>query len=375
MSKKRRGNGEGTIFKRDGKWKGSITLGRDASGKLVRKWKTADTRRELIEKLEELKAGRRDGYLPASEVVTVEDVVRRYLKAKAGNLEPNTMAGYTSKAETYVLPALGHLPVEKLNAEHVDTMLDEMLGKGLDASTRKKALGVLSRSLKMAVKKRQLMYNVCDRVETPKVKPKEKITLTAEQLQSYFKALAGERMSAYFILLAQTGLRVSEALGLQWDCVNFETGEIIIRRALVDAGSKYYLKEYGKTASSSRKVKLTAIAEQELLEHRARMETEGNASSKWVFCNAAGDHLKRRAVLQWHKRILKNAGLPVIPQKNLRHTVATILLGRKWPLKTVADLLGHSNIQTTANSYAQFTEGIHREAIADLQFATSTEIE
>ncbi|MBD3675148.1 MAG: tyrosine-type recombinase/integrase [Planctomycetaceae bacterium] len=62
---------------------------------------------------------------------------------------------------------------------------------------------------------------------------------------------------------------------------------------------------------------------------------------------------------------IKNAGLPVIPQKNLRHTVATILLGRKWPLKTVSNLLGHSNIQTTANFYGQFTDGIHSEAVAD----------
>jgi site-specific recombinase XerD len=149
------------------------------------------------------------------------------------------------------------------------------------------------------------------------------------------------------------------------------TGQIIVQRALVDADNKYYVTPFGKTSAAVRKVKLTAIAEQELTEHRARMEKEGNSNSKWVFCNANGDHLKRRAVLQWHKRILKNSGLPVIPMKNLRHTVATVLLGRKWPLKTVADLLGHSNIQTTANFYGQFTDGIHESAIDDLGVAVT----
>lgn len=362
---KKRGDHEGTIFKRGNVWKGSIRLGNDANGQPVRKWVTGKTRREVQEKLDDHREQKRGGFVPTSAVVTVEDVVRRYLKSIRDNIEPNTYAGYLCRAETHVIPRLGHLPIEALQAEHVDEMLDAMREKGLQPNSLVKALGVLSRALKMAVKKRQLRYNVCDWVETPRIQRKEKQTLSTDELQTFFKALSTERMRALFIVMAQTGIRVSECLGLWWDAVDLDAGEIVIRRSLVDAGKEYYVKPYGKTKSSARRIKLTAIAEQELIEHRARMAQEGH-KSQWVFCNADGNHLKRRSVLQWHKRILKNAGLPVMPLKNLRHTVATILLGRKWPLKTVADLLGHSNIATTADFYGQFTEGIHGDAIADL---------
>ncbi|MDC0307629.1 site-specific integrase [Planctomycetaceae bacterium] len=366
---KRRGNGEGSIFKRDGKWKGSVTLGKDSNGKIVRKQVTGETRKEVQDKMDELKAGKRDGFIPSSDLVTVEDTIRRWLRSKRGSVEETTLIDYTDKAERYVIPHVGLVETETLQAEHVDQMLDALHDADYSPRIQQYAYSVLKMALNDAVRKRRLRFNVCDWVDPPRVPKREHITLSEDQLKSFLQALSEERMRALFIVMAQTGIRVCEALALQWDAVDLDNGEILIKRSLVELGGKTHIKPYGKTKSSSRRIKLSALAEMALTDHKARMFEEGREADTWVFCNADGEHLRRRAVNQWLKRILKNAGLPQLPLKNLRHTAATVLLGRKWPLKTVADLLGHSSIQQTADTYGQFTEGIHGGAVADLSDA------
>ena len=164
---------------------------------------------------------------------------------------------------------------------------------------------------------------------------------------NYLAAIEGERNAALYILLTQTGLRISEALGLQWDCVDLRNGFITIRRSLVDADGEYYLQDATKTKSSCRRIKLSALAENALDDHGALMQSEGHKNAPWVFCSLDAGHLVRRTVLRDHKRILKSAGLPEITLHELRHTVGTLLAEWGHHPKTIADLLGHSTTQVT----------------------------
>jgi integrase len=325
--------------------------------------------------LDEIRDGQREGYVPTSGVVTVADTIDRWLKSKRGNIEETTHYDYTDKANRYVIPHVGSIEVTSLQAEHIDQMLDNLREAGYSPRIQQYAYSILNMALNDAKRKRRLRFNVCEWVDPPRVPKREHKTLSEEQLKTFFQKLAEERMRALFIVMAQTAIRPCEALALQWDAVDLEAGEILIKRSLVEQGGKTHIKPYSKTKSSSRLLKLSAVAEMALADHKARMVEEGRKSDLWVFCNVDGEHLKRRAVNQWLKRILKNAGLPQIPLKNLRHTAATVLLGRKWPLKTVADLLGHSSIQQTADTYGQFAEGIHAGAVADLGEAMTPEID
>lgn len=370
---KKRGNGEGTIRKKGKKWQVLFTIGKGCDGRPIRKSVTCDTHKEALEALAELSELRKGGVNPSLADMKVSELMNRWLES-CQNQEKNTLEGYERYADKHIKPRIGSLKVAELQEMHVEALLGDMKREGYSGRTRQQAFRILSMALKKASRSWKIVrFNVCENVTAPAADKSTPKTLTEEHQRQYHSELSDERLRALFILMAQTGLRVSEALGLCWDCVDLERGNITIRRRLTDAKGGYELKECGKTKSSVRKIKLSALAETALDDHRARMGQEGHKCSdqNFVFCRLDGEHLRRRYVWELHKRILERAGVPYATLKNLRHTAASTLLGRKHSLKTVADLLGHSTIKVTADTYSHVTEGIHSEAVADLSDAMS----
>ena len=171
-------------------------------------------------------------------------------------------------------------------------------------------------------------------------------------------------------LISQTGVRISEALGLKWDCVDLESGCVVIRRSLVDVRGRPYLQEKAKTKSSVRRITLNAVAEAAMLGHRTQMQFEGQDDAHgFVFCKLSGEHLVRRTVLDQHRRILKRANLPPVTLHEMRHTVGTLLAEFGEHPKTIADLLGHSTTQITCDFDTHTSEGIHSAAMEKLAAA------
>jgi len=336
------------------------------TGKRVRKWVRGDTQKEVQEKLQALRQMRLDGTTVASSGFTVADLMRRWLRKKEQQVRPNTLASYRQKMDRHIIPHLGEIKLLDLHPLQIETMLDRLVALGHSGRQRQYVFSLLKQALKQAVKWRLINYNACDAVDTPTPNPPTRNTLTADQVRQYLAAIEGERNAALYILLTQTGLRISEALGLQWDCVDLRNGFITIRRSLVDADGEYYLQDATKTKSSCRRIKLSALAENALDDHGALMQSEGHKNAPWVFCSLDAGHLVRRTVLRDHKRILKSAGLPEITLHELRHTVGTLLAEWGHHPKTIADLLGHSTTQVTNDFYTHTSEGIHARAVEQL---------
>ncbi len=138
-----------------------------------------------------------------------------------------------------------------------------------------------------------------------------------------------------------------------------------------------------KTAKSRRQVTLTRAAVAALRRHKVRQAEERMAArvgrTDWedldlVFPNAVGRPINASNLL--HQRfhpLLKRAGLPRIRFHDLRHTYATIALGRGVPLKVVSDTLGHSSIAITADTYMHVTPGMSRAAADAMHADTGRE--
>ncbi|WP_066640163.1 site-specific integrase [Desulfolucanica intricata] len=154
-------------------------------------------------------------------------------------------------------------------------------------------------------------------------------------------------------MLAVTGIRLGEVLGLQWHDVDFENGTITIKRA-VDCRNRY-IKET-KTTESVRTLLLDTETLAVLTVHKEQQIKKGNASllkeDTLMFPASDGRPLIEGAIRKTMNRVLKKAGLEHIRVHDLRHTAGSILLDEGVPLTTVSAFLGHSTPATTASVYA-----------------------
>jgi integrase/recombinase XerC len=153
------------------------------------------------------------------------------------------------------------------------------------------------------------------------------------------EAFIPERERALFELLYATGLRVSEAAGLDLEDVDFS--ERLVR--VTGKGSRERIVPFGETAGDALRAYLPSRA---ALRHRAGGQSRG--TDEPLFLNARGGRLTPRSMARLLKRRLRAAGLPAeISPHALRHTFATHLLQAGADLRAIQELLGHASLSTT----------------------------
>jgi integrase/recombinase XerC len=175
----------------------------------------------------------------------------------------------------------------------------------------------------------------------PKTLPRAMTLPDTERLLSADEneTLVPERERALFELLYATGLRVSEAAGL--DCEDVDLSERLAR--VTGKGSRERIVPFGEIAADALRAYLPSRA---ALRHRAR-DRESEAGEP-LFVNARGGRLTPRSMARLLKRRLRAAGLPEeISPHALRHTFATHLLQAGADLRAIQELLGHASLSTT----------------------------
>jgi integrase len=207
-------------------------------------------------------------------------------------------------------------------------------------------------------------------VDPPRVHHREMGVLTEEQVRVLLAAAAGERLEALYVLAHATGMRLGELLALKWSGVDLEEATLQVRSTLQRTKAGYTFAD-PKTARSRRAVALSATAVEALRRHRIRQAKERlQLGEVWsnldlVFTDEVGSPLDGISVLRYaFHPLLKRAGLPIIRFHDLRHTAATMLLGRGVNVKVVSEMLGHSHISITLSLYGHVLPHMQREAAA-----------
>lgn len=367
--RKRRSNNEGTLFQRgDGRWTARITLPNGKPKSWVRKTER-EARAELKRALLELEKG----IAPADGRITVTAFLGRWLEAVQASVRPRTYESYALNVHR-LSPLLGKFKLTALAPPDVQRAYGELLAGApnrppLSKRSVQQAGTVLHTALEAAVKWGMVGRNVTDAVSPPRPERRQMKTLSADQLDALFRATAGDRHHALWVLLGTTGMRVGEALGTGWESVDLTARTLKVQRALQRQRHKGLVLVEPKSASSRRTVHLPTVAVEALRAHKTlQMRERMAAGPGWdgqddlVFTTAKGGPLDPAWVNYQLHRALNRAELPRIRVHDLRHTAATLLLaGGKHP-KTVADLLGHSTISLTLNTYSHTTPALHQDA-------------
>jgi integrase len=367
----RRGRGEGSIYKRiDGRWEGRVDLGW-VDGKRRRKTVYGRTRQEVVDKLIVLGRERQLGTLAVGPSVRLSAYLSDWLDSVRASLRSSTYRTYRMYVERHWIPELGTVYVEKLTAAQVQAVLDRKVRDGMAPQSVVHLRAVLRRALNRAVRFGLVGRNVVVLTEPPKVERHEHRVLDDGQARAFLASIARDRLRALYSVALLTGLRQGELLGLTWADIDLDRGQLRVNHALQRQDGRLCMVP-PKTARSRRVISLPALAVEALREHRDRLvEDRRSAGARWrdtglVFATRHGGPLEPGNVVRSFKRALRRAGLPEMRFHDLRHSCATLLLVQGVAPRVVMEILGHSQISLTMNTYTAVIPALQVEAAAKL---------
>lgn len=323
-----------------------------------------------------------------AEPLTLGAYLDRWLsEAVKPTVREGTHHDYKALLKRYVRPALGERPLAEITPPDVQAVYNEMKARGLSTRTIQYTHSVLTAALKQAVGWQLIPLNPADYTKRPKAEADElggegtteKLrVLDAEGAEKFIKAAKSDPMGAALVFALATGARPEEYLALRWQDVDFERGEVSIRRVVqwrrkVNGGGFYFLPP--KTKKSRRTLRVSDSVLKVLRAHRrAQMAQRLSMGARYrpldlVFASSEGTPFQRNNLRRRHMvPVLEAAELDTsLSLYWLRHTFATLALAGGLDPKEVSMMMGHSSVA--------FTQDRYQHVLPSMREATSQKLE
>jgi integrase len=275
------------------------------------------------------------------------------------------------------VPVIGSTPLA-VDAGTLNTLYAALLadgrkdhaGGGLSPRSVRYIHTIIHRALKDAVRWGRLARNPADAADPPKAaeagRP-ESITWTADQLRTFLEGTRARRHWTAHPLLATSGMRRGEVLGLRWRDLDLDGGRVSIRQTVIAVRHTAMLGT-PKTAKGRRTITLDKGTVAALREQRKQQNAErllmgaGWTDNDLVFCHVDGTMLHPERFTRSFSDAVRRLGLPAIRLHDLRHGWATLALQAGVHPKVVQERLGHANIGITLDTYSHVVAGLHEDA-------------
>lgn len=364
------------------------------------------TKAQAQEALDQLRGDRRDGTFVSPLRQSFGDFLTDdWLPTIHRELARSTWEDCERKVRNHVLPHLGRIPIQALDAIALNRFYTHLLehgrllGKqspGLKPRTVRYIHTIVHAALDDAVRWRRIKLNPADQANPPsssESKPPEMTAWTREQLLSFLALCEGDRYYYPWFFLATTGCRRGEALGLRWHDVDLgeAPAHATIRQECIPLTKPSGKGREGRlvTRTKSHKPRVieldtqtVAVLEAWKTKHDAERELVGAGYEDHglIFCRPDGRPYHPEAFSKTFDRRLRQpkfAALPTIRLHDLRHTWATLALVAGVDIRMVSERLGHSSILVTSQSYQHVRKGMQAGAaqkVADLIFGSTPDL-
>lgn len=368
------------------------------------RWRTSDHKRhvvyartldELREKEQTVLRDKSDGIRTDAQKVTLNDIFDLWVQLKKG-LKENTFQNYIYMYEQFVSNDLGQYKIVKLKRSDIRRFYNRLIDNHcLKISTVDNIHTVLHQVIDIAVDDGYLRNNISDNAlkelkQSRNLFAEKKKALTRQEQDIFLNFLKSSELYNHwypiFALMLGTGLRVGEATGLTWNDVDFKNNTLSVNHTLVyfnhSKGGCYFGVNTPKTRAGERTVPLIESVREAILQEKAYQETNNikcnvriDGFTDFIFVNRFGNtqhqgtlnKALRRIIRDCNQEILDKAKdnervvlLPKFSCHTLRHTFTTRLCESGINIKVIQSILGHADISTTLDIYADVTKDLQK---------------
>lgn len=373
MPGKRRGTGEGAIYRRqsDGRWVTSVELGH-SGGRRRRKVLYGKTRREVAEKLKALHSDQEAGLLRAVDKTTLGAYLLDWLETSAElTLNESTVEKHRHLITKHIIPAIGQLRRDRVDADDINVFLRDMVRAGL-APSAKIARQVLHTAYAELVRQGKLKVNPVALTDPPKYDPRMPRSLNEDEAIHLLVICEGARFGIAIKLGLLLGLRRGEICGARWSDIDWVNKTITIRRTAKRVNGQRKTNA-PKSKSGTRILPLVAGLDKDLAAHHTAQAEEFalkglTNTDDLIVASQAATQYDTANYLKAFRKLVAKAGLPAkeIRPHDLRHSTAILLITHGVDPRTAAQILGHASAQLTMEIYTRSQQGDKAAAITGL---------
>ena len=338
--------------------------------------------------------------LSVNNKITVDDLYKKWKSLKRG-LKDNTFKNYQYLYEYFVSNQIGSILITNLKKTDIRSFYNYLAEeRHVKVSTIDSIHNVLHQVLQIAIDDEYITNNPSDnalkelkKARTNGKKANKALTLNEQLLFEKFLETSSRYKSWYpvFITMLWTGLRVGEVTGLRWEDIEFENDTINVNHTLVYYDTRTqngvtFAINTPKTKAGERLVPLLPrVKEALLLEKERQTELDITCKSKidgytnFIFLNRFGNVFHQGTLNKALKRIIRDCNFAILDGKiksdttlpnfsnhTLRHTFTTRMVETGTNMKAMQEILGHSDISTTMNIYAEATQELKEKEMIRL---------
>ena len=363
---------------------------RDAEGRKKKHTKvlSASSRRAARRELEEWRAEMEAGAGSPEALLergTVGELLDGYVDMleSSGAVEKSTVKGYRYSAKR-LNGWIGRLRVRDLTTASVQAMVGKMVESGCAPSSIRHDVNLLKSAAEDGASRLGIWRaSPLGRIRTPKLPapaPNSLDDVSRARLLGYLSCSDGTPVNAAIKLAVHTGMREGEICGLRWRDVDLGAGEIRVANVLGRRSDGGYYDKEPKTSAGRRTIPIGPELSSALAARRAEMMEECAAAgvafvpTLYVMGSADGAFLNPHGLWRSWRAIAKGLGLKGVEGRtpsfhDLRHTFATVAIAAGSDVKSVASILGHSDVAMTLNVYANADKSAKERAMAEVSLA------
>lgn len=348
-----------------------VVLNLKVNGKRKQKWiatslTTKSGKKEREKVLRDVISQYENNYKPLVSEITFADYLLTWLKESKIKVDFVTYQHYETEVNSQILPYFKALNIRLVDVNR-DVLQSYFIEKyengridgkgGLSPTTLRHHRNVINQTLNLALRNGLILQNPCQFVTLPQTERYNYDFFNLDEINQFLNAIKNERLYPLYLVTATLGLRKSEVLGIKWDSIDIENKTLTIKHTRVE-GHTVVEKDKTKNQSSMRSFPLSDNLINVFVmlknDEKENKKLFGNKYVKndYVFKWEDGRPYNPNYITKKHNKILKKYGFRHIRFHDLRHSCASLLNAQGFTLKDIQEWLGHSDIQTTANTYA-----------------------
>lgn len=366
----------GHVSRRGSTWGYVIDVAPDpATGKRRQRTKGGFPTKKAAE--EAMRKAIASGSSAGGDAQKLSDYLDEWLTAVEPRLRGTTASSYRIAVDR-IKGGLGAVRLRDLTPLMIERFYADLVreggksGDGLSVKTVRNTHVVLRKALADGERLELLVRNPAARAKPPTGERKEAPTWTAAQVTTFLAGVEEDPLYALWVLLATTGLRRGEALGLRWSDIDLDRATLSVSQTITTVNNQIAVTP-PKSDRSRRRIGLDRDTVRVLRDHRRDQDRDrellgsGPGSGPLVFAEPDGAPIHPDYVTRHFKTLVRRSDLPPLRgPHDLRHTWASLALAAGVHPKVVSDRLGHATIAITIDTYSHAIPSLDADAAAQV---------